>query len=917
MPRLFLAMLLLCLGGPLWGMSPAPLDSDDVRLSLAPFLGYYEDRDGSLAIADVQRLPDSAFKSISSVNINLGKNTSTWWIKIHLHNKQPHALGGYLEANYALLDRLDLYLQTPAGELQHQHGGDLQPFDQRPVKVRHFWFPLEVPSGDNTLYLRVQSTSTIFVPLFFGTYAASAADQEILMGLNGAYYGVLFAMFVYNLFLFLSLRERAYFWYLVYIVNIGLLGASIDGLLFKMLPNQVALQSVSIYIIMFLHGLTAVQFSRHFLNLPQHFPRLDLSMRLLMLGILGCLLSVPLIGLAAWSVLSSLAILAVSLILLLSGVYAWSQGLRHSSYYVLAWSVLLVSFVMVTSASLGMEIFGVYSSAVVKVGVVIELLTLSLGLADRINQLKEEGFHSREAATRAELETQAKSRFLAKMSHEIRTPLNGVLGMLQLLRSTPLDNHQRVYLDTINSSGQTLMAVINDILDFARIESGKLSLEEIEFDLEQLLSDTLMLFNAQATGKHLRLYISLEGGVPQHISGDPTRLKQVLMNLLGNAVKFTEQGHVALTVSRRSDSNGHYHLVFAVTDSGIGISESTRSQLFTSFAQGDSSTTRRFGGSGLGLAICKELVEMMDGGIELQSTPGQGTRSAFDIPLRPATQGDDELASLLANRTALLCSMDSLGLDYLSHILGRWGMRTQRCRDPERLRADLEEFTAPPLLVMMEPWPGIGSHWLDNLRPHLQKGQRVLLLSAAGERQTYPQDPELRVLGLPLPLSLVALRATLLKLYREQPIEALSPMNIAQQSSGPAPCILVAEDNRVNQQVVQGLLKSRGYQVRLVGDGQAVVDEYRRNPGAIQLILMDYEMPELDGLEATRQIRRLEHSKQLAAVPIIALTAHILDEHRQQSLQAGMNDFLGKPLDGQQLFALLDRYLLAEAHPTD
>lgn len=917
MPRLFLAMLLLCLGGPLWGMSPAPLDSDDIRLSLAPYLGYYEDRDGNLEVADVQRLPDNAFRAITSVNLNLGKNASTWWIKVPLRNSRQHALGGYLEANYALLDRLDIYLLPSAGPLQHQQGGDNYAFDQRPVKVRHLWFPLEVPPGDSTLLLRVQTSSTVFVPLFFSTYAASAAEQETLMGLNGAYYGVLFAMFVYNLFLFMALRERAYFWYLVYIVNIGLLGLSIDGLLFKMLPDQVALQAVSIYIIMFLHGLTSVQFSRHFLNLPQHFPRLDLGMRLLMLGILGSLLSAPLIGMAAWSIISSLAILVVSLILLLAGIYTWSQGLRHGSYYVLAWSVLLVAFVMITSASLGMEVFGVYSSAVVKVGVAIELLTLSLGLADRINQLKEEGFHSREAATRAEMENKAKSRFLAKMSHEIRTPLNGVLGMLQLLRSTPLDNHQRVYLDTINSSGHTLMAVINDILDYARIESGKLSLENIEFDLEQLLSDTLMLFTAQALDKRLRLYISLEGGVPQRISGDPTRLKQVLMNLLGNAVKFTEQGSVTLTVSRRSNSTGQYHLVFAVTDTGIGISESTRGQLFKSFSQGDSSTTRRFGGSGLGLAICKELVEMMGGGIELQSTPGQGTRFAFDIPLHPVNPGDEELTTLLANRTALLCSMDSQGLDCLEPLLRRWGMRTQRCRDPERLRADLEEFTSPPLLVLMEPWPGIGSHWLDNLRPYLQQGQRVLLLSSAGERQAHPDHHQLKLLGLPLPLSLVALRETLLKLYREQPSATLCRLEPAPQRAGKVPCILVAEDNRVNQQVVQGLLKSRGYQVRLVGDGQSVVDEYRRNPSAIQLILMDYEMPELDGLEATRQIRRLEYNKQLPAVPIIALTAHILDEHRQQSLQAGMNDFLGKPLDSQQLFALLDHYLLAEAHATD
>lgn len=917
MPRLCLAVLLLCLGESLWALPQAPLDRDDLRLSLAPYVGYHEDRAGKLDAPSVLALDDSAFTPVRGDNANLGKNSSVWWFKVRLNNSRPQPLGGYLEVNYALLDHLDLFLLGHDGQLQHQRSGDAFTFDQRPVQVRNFWFPLTLPPGENTLLLRVESSSTIFVPLFFSTYSASAASQELFGGLNGAYYGVLFAMFVYNLFLFLSLRERTYFWYLVYIFNVGLLATSIDGLLFKMLPSQVALQSVSIYILMFLHALTAAQFSRHFLNLPQHFPRLDQGMRLLMLGLVGCIVSAPLIGMAAWSILSSLAVLGSSLYLLLTGIYAWRRGLRHGSYYVLAWSVLLVAFIMVTSASLGTELFGIYSSAIVKVGVAIELLTLSLGLADRINTLKDEGYRSREAATRAEFESQAKSRFLAKMSHEIRTPLNGVLGMLQLLRNTPLDNHQRVYLETINSSGRTLMAVINDILDYSRIESGKLSLEQIDFDLEQLLSETLMLFTAQAQDKRLRLYISVEGGVPQRICGDPTRLKQVLMNLLGNAVKFTEQGHVRLTVSRRSDSDGQPHLLFAVADSGIGISESTRGQLFKSFSQGDSSTTRRFGGSGLGLAICKELVEMMGGGIEVQSTPGQGTRFAFDIPLRASSADDEELARLLAGRTALLCSMDSQGLDCLGHLLTRWGMRTQRCRDPERLRNDLEEFTSPPLLVLLEPWPGLSSHGLDALRPCLQQDQRVLLLGSAGEQPTRPQGHGLKLLSLPLPVSLVALRENLLKLYHEPQLAADTALDTPRQQPGRAPCILVAEDNRVNQQVVQGLLKSRGYQVRLVGDGQSVVDEYRRNPQAIQLILMDYEMPELDGLEATRQIRRLEYNRQLPAVPIIALTAHILDEHRQQSLQAGMNDFLGKPLDSQKLFALLDHYLLAEAYVTD
>tara|TARA_Y100001938_G_scaffold15530_1_gene19140 strand:- start:17 stop:769 length:753 start_codon:yes stop_codon:yes gene_type:complete len=245
----------------------------------------------------------------------------------------------------------------------------------------------------------------------------------------------------------------------------------------------------------------------------------------------------------------------------------------------------------------------------------------------------------------------------------------------------------------------------------------------------------------------------------------------------------------------------------------------------------------------------------------------------------------------------------------MSRLLGRWGMRTERCQTPERLQGYLEDFAAPPLLILMAPWPGGVNHWLDSLRPMLQTQQRVLLVCPPEACQQLPASHGLRLQHLAQPVAINALRQALSGLYEEPRAQVHRLVREVRNDNGNAPCILVAEDNPVNQLVVQGFLKKRGYSVRLVTNGQAAVDEYARDPAAVQLILMDCEMPVMDGFEATRQIRRLERGQQLAAVPIIALTAHILEEHRQHGLDAGMDDFLGKPLDSGVLYSTLERYL--------
>lgn len=892
------------------------LDERTPRVNLAAHLQILEDPSASLTLAEVRSRTSSAdWRITRSKHVNQGKNHSVWWLRFTLANPASLPQDAVIEVNYNLLDQLDLY-QLGANEVAHQQSGDHINEAQRPIEVRNHWLPITLAPGDNAFFLRVETSSTVFVPLYASTWPANAVAQENSSLAAGLFYGIMLGLFAYNLFLLVSLREVTYLWYLIYAFNMMLFMLAFDGVLWKWVAPGNTVQSLSIYTLMFMHCAVATQFSRHFLHTAAHFPMLDRLLRVKIVVVLLSMLLLPLISQDLYNQAASLFVLTSSAILLFSGLRVWRQGFRYGSYYTCAWVLLLCSLMLSTAGSLGFELFGyTYGTTWVKLGICVEMFILSLGLADRINALKEARYLADEQTRQARLESHAQGRFLARMSHEIRTPLNGVLGMLQLLHDTRLDSTQRFYLDTIRKSGNTLITVINDILDFARLESGQVELETIAFDPEELLSDTASLFTAQALDKGLNLYCSIAPDIPQQLIGDPTRLKQVLLNLLGNAFKFTERGYIAMDISGLPIKGQHtrWQLSFSVTDTGIGIAPEARENLFRSFTQADSSTTRRYGGSGLGLTISQELIGMMGGQISLSSEQDNGSCFRFTLEL-PVAQNKEEpaITSAASAPNALLIAQQPR-----AQLTYRLQLQRLGCRVTSRTLASEEAaITIQDCDLLIIATQGLADEPLDQLLHQAQQEMipTLLLRSPQEHRAALPSStPGLIAHNTPLlPIQMRELLHRLQTLDTLTETDNVNPSSRAEYAHGH---LLVAEDNTVNQLVVRALLEKVGYSVDMVANGIEALSAYRDDPESYDLILMDCEMPVMDGFEATRRIRAHEQREHLKRTPIVALTAHILDNHRLEGMAAGMDDYLAKPVQSETLYSSLKRLIKPRPSP--